>query len=174
MELVLLTKQYDADIAALIRRNLEAARLDIPGTAYYDEMLDHLSAYYDAPGRAYYVLIDEGTAVGGVGLAKFDGLINCCELQKLYLDDSVKGRGLGYMLLDYIEERAAEMGYRQMYLETHSNLHAAIHLYEKAGFTEIEKPQSVVHTTMDRFFIKELKPGKKQLERIAKYWTGSL
>ena len=111
MELVLLTKQYDADIAALIRRNLEAARLDIPGTAYYDEMLDHLSAYYDAPGRAYYVLIDEGTAVGGVGLAKFDGLINCCELQKLYLDDSVKGRGLGYMLLDYIEERAAEMGY---------------------------------------------------------------
>ena len=169
MELVLLTKQYDADIAALIRRNLEAARLDIPGTAYYDEMLDHLSAYYDAPGRAYYVLIDEGTAVGGVGLAKFDGLINCCELQKLYLDDSVKGRGLGYMLLDYIEERAAEMGYRQMYLETHSNLHAAIHLYEKAGFTEIEKPQSVVHTTMDRFFLKELKPVKKQLERIAKY-----
>ena len=56
-----------------------------------------------------------------------------------------------------------------MYLETHTNLEAAIHLYEKAGFTEIEKPQSVVHTTMDRFFIKELKPVKKQLERIAKY-----
>ena len=169
MELVLLTKEYDAALAALIRRNLEAAHLDIPGTAYYDNMLDHLSAYYDAPGRAYYVLIDEGTAVGGVGLAKFDGLINCCELQKLYLDDSVKGRGLGYKLLDFIEERADEIGYERMYLETHTNLEAAIHLYEKAGFTEIEKPQSVVHTTMDRFFIKELKPGKKQLERIAKY-----
>ena len=169
MELVLLTKEYDAAIAALIRKNLEAAHLDIPGTVYYDDMLDHLSAYYDCPGRAYYVLVDEETVVGGVGLAEFDGFENCCELQKLYLDDSVKGRGLGYMLLDFIEERAGEMGYERMYLETHSNLEAAIHLYEKAGFTEIEKPKSVVHTTMDRFFKKELRPGKKQLERIAEY-----
>ena len=156
MELVLLTKEYDAAIAALIRKNLEAANLDIPGTAYYDDMLDHLSVYYGVPGRAYYVFIDEGTAVGGVGLAGFDGFENCCELQKLYLDDSVKGRGLGYMLLDFIEERAVEMGYGNMYLETHSNLQAAIHLYEKVGFTEIEKPQNVVHTTMDRFFLKGL------------------
>ena len=43
-----------------------------------------------------------------------------------------------------------------MYLETHDNLAAAIHVYEKCGYKEIEKPAGVVHATMNRFFIKEL------------------
>ena len=156
MNLVQLTEEYDADVAALVRRNLKAFHLDIPGTAYFDDMLDHLSQYYDHPGRDYYVLLEDGKVVGSVGLAEFEGFEDCCELQKLYLDDSVKGRGLSYKLLAFIEELAKEMGYRQMYLETHTNLEAALHLYEKDGFTEIEKPQSVVHSTMDKFFIKEL------------------
>ncbi len=36
------------------------------------------------------------------------------------------------------------------------NLQAAIHLYEKSGFTEIKKPAGVVHNAMNRFFFKEL------------------
>ena len=36
------------------------------------------------------------------------------------------------------------------------NLAAAIHVYEKCGYKEIEKPVGVVHATMNRFFIKEL------------------
>jgi len=43
-----------------------------------------------------------------------------------------------------------------MYLETHDNLAAAIHVYEKSGYKEIEKPAGIVHATMNRFFIKEL------------------
>jgi putative acetyltransferase len=43
-----------------------------------------------------------------------------------------------------------------MYLETHDNLAAAIHVYEKAGYREIEKPEGVVHATMNRFFIKDI------------------
>ena len=156
MEFVLLTEQYDTAVSALVRKNLKAFHLDIPGTAYFDDMLDHMSRYYAHPGRAYYVLLEEGMVIGGVGVAAFDGFDNCCELQKLYLDDAVKGRGLGYKLLDFIKERAGEMGYRQMYLETHTNLQAAIHLYEKDGFREIAKPQSAVHSTMDKFYLKEL------------------
>ncbi len=33
---------------------------------------------------------------------------------------------------------------------------AAIHVYEKAGYREIEKPEGVVHATMNRFFIKDI------------------
>ena len=33
-------------IAGIIRANLKAVGLDIPGTAYYDESLDNLSKYY--------------------------------------------------------------------------------------------------------------------------------
>ena len=154
MEITPLRTEHDAALAALIRGNLKAFHLDIPGTAYYDEALDRLSAYYREPGRAYYVLLEDGAVVGGIGLAKFRG--DCCELQKLYLADRVKGRGLGYTLIRFLEERAAELGYRRIYLETHTNLAAALHVYERSGYREIDRPPGVIHSTMNRFYTKEL------------------
>lgn len=153
-----LTSAYDTAIAELVRNNLKAYRLDIPGTVYYDENLYHLSDYYDAipDKRFYYVLMEGDTVLGGIGLAEFSGIDDCAELQKLYLDDSVKGRGLSYDMMNRIEAIAREFGYRRIYLETHDNLKAAIHLYEKCGYREIERPETVVHSTMNRFFLKEL------------------
>ena len=151
---------YDTALAELIRTNLKAYQLDIPGTAYYDENLYHLSGFYNAEPkkRFYYVLTDEKENVlGGVGLAEFEGIPDCAELQKLYLDDRVKGAGLSYRMMDKIEEAAMELGYKYIYLETHENLKAAIHLYGKCGYQEISRPASVIHSTMNRFFLKELK-----------------
>lgn len=149
-----LTPQYDPALAKLIRSALKTFCLDIPGTVYFDENLDHLSQFYSSEGRSYYVLLQNGVFIGGIGLSEFDG--DCCELQKLYLTDAAKGQGLGYNMIAYIENRAREMGYKRMYLETHSNLSAAIHIYEKAGYTEIARPKSVVHSTMNKFYIKNL------------------
>lgn len=146
----------DAAMAAIVRAALKAHGLDIPGTAYFDEALDHLSVYYDRPGRAYYVLLEDGAVTGGVGLAQFEGLPGCCELQKLYLSPAAQGRGLGYRMIRFIEDRARALGYRQIYLETHTNLQAAIHEYERSGYRQIPRPAAVIHTTMDRFYIKEL------------------
>ena len=156
MEFQILTETYDAALAAIIRTNLRALHLDIPGTAYFDESLDHLSAFYARPGRAYFVLLDEGRTVGGAGLAETDLFPDCCELQKLYLDDGVKGRGLGYRLMERVEAEALRLGYRQIYLETHTNLQAALHLYEKNGYRQIPRPQKVVRSTMNRFYLKTL------------------
>ncbi len=152
-----LSPQYDADIARLIRSNLKACHLDIPGTAYFDEELDHLSDFYAEPGRTYYVLTDGGVVIGGIGMAEFEGFESCAELQKLYLDDSAKGHGLGYRMIAHIEDCARKHGYMRMYLETHTNLQAALHIYEKSGYKTIPRPESVVHSTMNRFFFKELK-----------------
>lgn len=198
-----LTAEYDAAMADLVRRNLKAHQLDIPGTAYFDKGLDYLSAIYDHPGRSYFVLIEEPDdrigdnqsvddqrtddrsadgqkaddhredqriafdqstddqgqverLVGGIGLAEIDLFPDCCELQKLYLDDSVKGRGLGYQLIDLVEQEARRLGYKRIYLETHTNLKVAIHTYERAGYQEIERPDGVVHSTMNKFYLKEL------------------
>ncbi len=154
-----ITADDDAAIAAIIRANLEAYRLNIPGTAYFDPELDHLSTYYDAAPdrRAYFILTDAaGTVLGGAGLAEFSGLDACAELQKIYLTDSTKGKGLGYALARAVETRARELGYRRLYLETHTALGAAIHLYERLGYQRIEQPVATVHTTMDRFYLKEL------------------
>ena len=149
----------DKRIAEIIRTNLEKLHLDIPGTAYFDPELEHLSAYYngDPSGRAYFVALDEaGQVIGGVGIAEFDGIENCAELQKLYLDDSVKGKGYGKELMKIAEDRARSAGYKNLYLETHTNLSVALRLYEKMGFHQIEKPCSTPHGTMHCFYLKKL------------------
>ena len=38
----------DEVLAGIIRANLETLHLNIPGTAYFDPELDHLSVYYNS------------------------------------------------------------------------------------------------------------------------------
>ncbi|MBP3442164.1 MAG: GNAT family N-acetyltransferase [Clostridia bacterium] len=154
-----LLPQDNAAMAELIRYNLKANGLDIPGTVYFDEIIYHLTDFYDErpEKRVYFVLTDdEDRVLGGIGLAEFPDIDGCAELQKLYLADEVKGRGLGYALIDLLEKEALEMGYSKMYLETHTNLQTAIHVYEKAGYIEIPRPESVMHGTMNKFYLKNL------------------
>ena len=149
----------DEQIAKIIRTNLEKHHLDIPGTAYFDPELNHLSVYYNSnpDKRAYFIAFDEaGQIIGGVGVAEFDGIENTAELQKLYLDDSVKGKGYGKVLMQIAEDWAKSAGYRNLYLETHTNLSVALKLYEKMGFHQIGKPCPTTHSTMNCFYLKEL------------------
>lgn len=152
-------EQDDAGMAEIVRYNLEKYHLNIPGTAYFDPELDHLSQFYHAdPEHRMYVVVEDinGSIIGGVGIAEFEGIESCAELQKLYLADAAKGKGLGRRLLNFAEVSAKNKGYRYLYLETHSALKEAIHLYQKAGFEQIEKPDCVKHGTMDTFYWKKL------------------
>lgn len=154
-----ITSADDAEIARIIRENLEAYHLDIPGTAYFDPELDCLSAFYSArpDQRAYFVAAyDDGTIIGGVGVAEFTGFDHCAEIQKLYLSDPAKGKGLGKRLMQAAEAFARSAGYDSLYLETHCNLVAAMGLYEKLQFRQIEKPAAVLHSTMNRFYRKRI------------------
>ena len=94
--------------------------------------------------------------VGGIGFDEFIHFPDCAELQKLYLADPVKGFGLGYRLISFIEGRMLEAGYKTSYLETHDILQTALHIYEKSGYLEIERPKEVGHGAMNKFFRKEL------------------
>ena len=77
-------------------------------------------------------------------------------LHTLVVDPTVKGKGYGKELLHLAEEWAKSAGYRKLYLETHTNLSVALKLYEKMGFHLIEKPCRTQHSTMNRFYLKEL------------------
>jgi len=159
MKISLIKPEHDGPLADMIRSNLKKYSLDIPGTAYFDDNLNHLSEFYLAgPQKRYYYVAtgDNDEVIGGIGLAEIDLFDRCCELQKLYIKDSAKGRGLSYKLVSMIEDKARELGYKRMYLETHDNLMTAIRVYEKTGYREIDKPEGIVHATMNRFFIKEL------------------
>lgn len=154
-----ITAADDAAIAKIIRENLEKQHLDIPGTAYFDPDLDHLSTYYNSvpERRCYFIALNqEDQVAGGIGIAEFDGIPECAEMQKLYLDDSVKGRGYSKELISLAETWARQAGYKKLYLETHSNLKVAMRLYEKSGFRQIEKPEAAFHGAMDHFYLKTL------------------
>jgi putative acetyltransferase len=148
----------DLILAEIIRGNLKAHKLDIPGTVYFDDDLNHLSDYYLAsPGRTYFIAMDDtDNIIGGIGLAELDFMDDTAELQKLYLTDAVKGQGLSYKLIELVEKAAIDRGYKQIYLETHTNLKTAIHVYEKCGYKLIEKPKEVVHSSMNRFYLKDI------------------
>lgn len=153
-----ITPADNSAMAAIVRKNLENHGLDIPGTAYFDSTLDSLSDFYiNKNNRGYYILVDHNnTVVGGIGFAEIQFFSDCAELQKIYLDDSVKGLGLGYMLIDFAEQKIIESGYKAVYLETHSNLRAAMHLYEKCGYSKIDRPEQAVHGAMTDFYYKKL------------------
>lgn len=148
----------DARLAQIIRQNLEKKHLNIPGTAYFDPELAHLSRFYAAlpEKRAYFVAECGGEVLGGAGYAECSAFEDCAELQKLYLSDSAKGKGFGRRLMETVEDRARQAGYRRLYLETHSILDAAIRLYKRRGYRSIDRPPSVQHGTMDRFYLREL------------------
>ncbi len=145
-------------LAELIRHSLKSHGLDIPGTVYFDEGLERLSDFYlGSKTRGYFVLVDESDkVVGGIGFAEFPTFSGCAELQKLYLADEVKGRGYGYKLIRYVEEKMMERGFSASYLETHENLKVALHTYEKSGYTLIERPKDVMHGAMTHFYYKRL------------------
>ena len=147
----------DAAVAGLVRSTLEQAGLAIPGTAYFDAALDHLNTVYGRADSRYFVLEDqEGRVVGGIGFAPFAPWPETAELQKLYLDDKVKGAGLGYFMIQFIEAQMRQAGFQRSYLETHDRLAAAVHIYRKSGYREIPRPEAVGHSTMNLFFMKDL------------------
>ena len=126
----------NATMAVLVRSNLKAHGLAIPGTVYFDPCVEDLcAAYSQNDNQNYFVLVDaEDTVVGGIGFESTPVFPHCAELQKLYLADAVKGKGFGYALVAFVEEQMKKAGFTASYLETHHNLEVAIHLYEKCGY----------------------------------------
>ncbi|RIX50323.1 GNAT family N-acetyltransferase [Paenibacillus nanensis] len=126
------------------------------GLAWADESMSDLYAYYNQPGRAYWVIEHGGEVVGGCGIAPFADLEDVCELQKMYLLKAVRGSGIAAKLLDTALSFAAKH-YGKCYIETLSNMHAANRFYVKHGFESLPTPLAgSEHYACDVWYIKSL------------------
>ncbi|MCU0396405.1 MAG: GNAT family N-acetyltransferase [Chitinophagaceae bacterium] len=131
----------NAALASIIRRTLEEFKANHPGTVYYDDDTDRLSEVFMQPGSWYFVAEQEGSIVGGAGVFPTPGLPDgTCELVKMYLLPQARGTGLGKFLLHRCFEKAHELGYTRMYLETMPELTRAIPMYEQEGFRYLDGP----------------------------------
>ena len=129
----------NAALAFIIRTTLKEFGANHPGTVYYDETTDRLSEVFKAPGSFYHVAELGDVIVGGAGIYPTTGLPpGTCELVKMYLLPVARGSGLGKLLLETNIEKARQLGYSHMYLETMPELTSAIPLYEKYGFEYLD------------------------------------
>jgi GNAT superfamily N-acetyltransferase len=73
----------------------------------------------------------------GCGGLKFHG-DEPTELKRMWVADSVRGLGIGRLLLSELESRAAASGADVVRLETNKALTEAISLYRSAGYREVD------------------------------------
>jgi len=84
------------------------------------------------PNILFLIAVLDGDPVGCGGVAFGDGF---AELKRMYVRDRARGNGVAQALVARLEAEAVERGYKRLTLETGDVLHAAIRLYERAGFT---------------------------------------
>jgi GNAT superfamily N-acetyltransferase len=89
------------------------------------------------PYGGFWVGYVDGSAAccGGIKRLGEDG---ACEIKRMYVVPARRGHGLARRLLGFLEEQARQLGYRVARLDTGEHQPDARHLYQSAGYVEID------------------------------------
>jgi len=132
--------QDNAQLEEVIRGCFHEFKIPLEGTAYSDAETPRMFESYQNDNDVYYVIEAKGEILGGGGVKPLKDNENIiCEIQKMYFSPKVRGKGYGRALFEKCMQSAKELGYKQCYLESASQLKAAIHIYESYGFKHLEK-----------------------------------
>lgn len=82
------------------------------------------------------VAYDDGTPVGCGCYKQYDN--NSVEIKRMFVKPENRGKGISKMILQELENWAAENGFKNAVLETGSKQHEAISLYKGFGYKQIE------------------------------------
>lgn len=123
-----------------------------------DDEVKAMSRHYNTADRSqYWIALLNDKVVGGCGLAAFNGHSDIAELRKLFLLPEARGLGIGRALTEQSLRFAKQVGYTQCYLDTLSNMTAAIQMYKNMGFTLLDKPlDGTIHGACDTWMLKSL------------------
>lgn len=102
----------------------------------FNKELAELPGEYAPPEGCLILAINEINAVGCVALRKIANSI--CEMKRLYIKPAFRGKGIGKELVKIVIEKAKNIGYTHMRLDTIPVMKEAIALYRSMGFHEIE------------------------------------
>jgi len=129
----------NAELEQVIRGCFHEFKIPLEGTAYSDAETPRMFESYQNDNDVYFVIDASGEILGGGGVKPLkDFEKEVCEIQKMYYSPKVRGRGYGRALFEKCMQTAKALGYKQCYLESASQLKAAIHIYESYGFKHLE------------------------------------
>ncbi|MFI5611518.1 GNAT family N-acetyltransferase [Amycolatopsis sp. NPDC051903] len=147
-----------ADVEKLLVASLVRIEITDPRTSdaryclrsYFEELGRRFDAGFD-PSQSISAGDDEMTLPSGLllvatlqgspvgcGALKLHADTGIAEIKRMWVSQTVRGLGLGRRLLDRLVQEASTRGLHTLRLETNKALVEARHLYETAGFTEVD------------------------------------
>lgn len=107
------------------------------GNGPWDDDLHRIEAEYIHAGGEFYVGTLDGRIVAMGALKRLtDARAEICRMR---VHPNLQRRGLGTRILSKLEERARELGYRTLTLETTAGQVAAIRMYVNAEYVEVSR-----------------------------------
>lgn len=136
LKLVSVQSEKDLEIVReLFKEYAKSLGFDLDFQDFKKELAD-FPGDYAPPFGCLLLAKDKEQIVGCVALRKMDK--NICEMKRLYVRKAFRGKGIGKELSVAIIEKAREIGYKYMRLDTVPAMKEAIALYQSLGFKEIE------------------------------------
>jgi len=106
------------------------------GSGSWEEDLDTIEATYLKGGDFFVGYVGEELVAMGA-LKRIDDMT--AEIKRMRTHPDFWGKGYGRAMLERLEERARELGYRRMILDTGEKNVRAQELYEKNGYKKIKR-----------------------------------
>ena len=93
------------------------------------------NAHYTPPRGAFWVVREDTRVLGSVGVERLDD--RTAELHRLYLDSTLRGRGIGRALVETVLDWAREQGVRRLVLWSDTRFEQSHRLYRRLGFEQL-------------------------------------
>ncbi len=142
-------------------RIIDTTPLDVRAQPLIDALIDEYSTRYNAyrpdsrasareelarypaeafapPEGAFVLLLRDGVTIGGGAFKRYDA--QTAELKRIWTRSDLRRRGLARLIVEALELRAAQQGYRRIYLTTGFRQPEAWALYDRTGYTRLFDP----------------------------------
>jgi len=135
LTLVISAEPFDSDDARRLIAGLDAGLAELyPPEERFGPNLkpEHLEE-----GRGAFLVAREGDRAVGCGAIR---LLDpkTAEVKRMFVEPEQRGWGVGKAVLTSLEAAAKNLGVQRLVLETGVHQHAAIALYRRAGFTQVD------------------------------------
>lgn len=128
------TEDHYRKARELFRKYADSLDFDLEFQDFSRELAT-LPGEYEAPQGCILLAEDSGHFAGCVALRPLEGKI--CEMKRLYVIPNYRGRGIGRMLACSVIDKAREIGYEKMRLDTIASMKEARTLYYSLEFRNI-------------------------------------